>query len=90
MKTKDFTEANRVAWDEAAPLHRGQNHDDLLSAFQASDYSCLDEIETARLLNLGTPARRDNGACGRHATTHLSSGGQISGHTDREFFIAFR
>ena len=57
MKTKDFTEANRVAWDEAAPLHRGQNHDDLLSAFQASDYSCLDEIETARLLNLGVAGK---------------------------------
>ena len=57
MKRKDFTEANRVAWDEAAPLHRGQNHDDLLSAFQASDYSCLDEIETARLLNLGVAGK---------------------------------
>jgi len=53
MKTKDYTEANRAAWNEAAPLHRGQNHDDLIAAFQTPGYTCLNEIETGVLIKLG-------------------------------------
>ncbi len=49
MKTKDITNANRAAWDEAAPLHRSQNMQGLLDAMRKPHFSCLDEIETAIL-----------------------------------------
>ena len=49
LKRKDITSANREAWEEAAPLHRAQNMERQLAAFREPGYSCLDEIETARL-----------------------------------------
>ena len=52
MKTKDITNANRAAWDEAAPLHRSQNMEHLKAAFSEPGYSCLDKVETAVLLAL--------------------------------------
>ncbi|MGI9482579.1 MAG: class I SAM-dependent methyltransferase [Hyphomicrobiales bacterium] len=53
MELKDFTEANRQAWDEAAPLHRNHNMENLLAAVKEPGYSCLDDIETAILNTLG-------------------------------------
>lgn len=53
MDRRNYTDANRAAWEEVAPLHRGQNFERLLAAFGAPGYSCLDEVETARLLALG-------------------------------------
>ena len=53
MKTREVTEANRAAWDEAAPLHRSQNMDALLKAFREPGYSCLDDVETEILKELG-------------------------------------
>ncbi len=49
MQAKDFTTANRAAWDQAAPLHRSQNHDRLLKAFSEPGFSCLNDIEITRL-----------------------------------------
>lgn len=49
MQAKDFTTANRAAWDQAAPLHRSQNHDRLLKAFSKPGYSSLNDIEITRL-----------------------------------------
>lgn len=49
MQAKDFTSANRAAWDQVAPLHRSQNHDRLLKAFSEPGYSCLNNIETTCL-----------------------------------------
>ncbi len=57
MKRKNFTDANREAWDEAAPLHRGQNMESLLAAFRTPGYSCLDEIETERIQALGVAGK---------------------------------
>ena len=51
--TKAFTAANLAAWDEAAPIHRRHNQEELLAAFRAPGHSCLDEIETDILLRLG-------------------------------------
>ena len=57
MKRKDITSANREAWDEAAPLHRAQNMERLTAAFGEPGYSCLDEVETARLRELGVAGK---------------------------------
>lgn len=57
MKRKHITSANRAAWEEAAPLHRAQNMARLAAAFREPGYSCLDELETARLLTLGVPGK---------------------------------
>ena len=48
-ETKQFTSANRVAWEEVAPIHRGHNQERLLKAFSQPGFSCLDEVETAQL-----------------------------------------
>lgn len=53
MKTKDITQANRIAWEEAAPLHRGQNMAKLTATFREPGHSCLDDVETAILQSLG-------------------------------------
>ncbi len=57
MKRKEITNANRESWEEVAPLHRVQNLERLMSAFQEPGYSCLDEVETARLLALGVAGK---------------------------------
>ncbi len=57
MKRKSFTDANREAWDEAAPLHRSQNMESLLAGFRTPGYSCLDEIETERIRALGVTGK---------------------------------
>ena len=57
MKRNDITSANREAWDEAAPLHRAQNMERLTAAFGEPGYSCLDQVETARLRALGVAGK---------------------------------
>lgn len=57
MKTKEITDANRAGWEQAAPLHRRQNMEGLLAAFRQPGYSCLDEVETSRLLALGVAGK---------------------------------
>ncbi len=57
MNRKDITSANREAWEEAAPLHREQNLERQLAAIREPGYSCLDEVETARLLALGVAGK---------------------------------
>jgi SAM-dependent methyltransferase len=57
MKTKDITQANRAAWEEAAPLHRGQNMAKLMAAFRVPGHSCLDEVATDILHSLGVQGK---------------------------------
>ncbi len=57
MDRKNITSANREAWEEAAPLHRAQNMERLISAFREPGYSCLDAVETARLRALGVAGK---------------------------------
>ena len=55
--TKYFTSANRLAWEEVAPIHREHNQDRLIKAFGTPGFSCLDEIETAQLKALGVAGK---------------------------------
>jgi ubiquinone/menaquinone biosynthesis C-methylase UbiE len=53
MNTPDFTEANRAAWNETAPIHAAQNLEGLLENFRVPEYSCLYKpFEVERLQNL--------------------------------------
>lgn len=53
MKREDYTEANRVAWNEAAPVHARRNFERLRREFARPGFSCLDPIETAILRGFG-------------------------------------
>ena len=57
MKTRQVTQANRAAWEEAAPLHRRQNMANLLENFREPGYSCLDPIETEVLRSFDLPGK---------------------------------
>jgi ubiquinone/menaquinone biosynthesis C-methylase UbiE len=55
MNTNDYTEANRAAWNETAPIHAAQNMESLLEHFKTPGYSCLHkpfEVERLGKLNL--------------------------------------
>lgn len=50
--------ANRIAWDESAPLHRaGPDWRPLLEGFRTPGYSCLNAIATPRLEAVGIAGR---------------------------------
>jgi ubiquinone/menaquinone biosynthesis C-methylase UbiE len=53
MDKKEYSSANRKAWNEAAPVHAGHNFEKLLKSFEQPGYSCLDETETAVLNKIG-------------------------------------
>ncbi len=58
MRADDDIDANRKAWSEAQPKLRQQQVRDLSAAVSRPGYSCLDEIATARLVELGVIASR--------------------------------
>jgi len=51
-KETNYIEANRIAWNEVAPIHAKQTLDELLTHFQQPGYSCLDLVETQCLAKL--------------------------------------
>ncbi|MBI1730460.1 class I SAM-dependent methyltransferase [Candidatus Acetothermia bacterium] len=53
MKRSEFTAANRVAWNEAAPVHRKLKFDELIKNVQKPDFNCLDQIATSHLQQIG-------------------------------------
>jgi SAM-dependent methyltransferase len=56
--TRDYTSANRRAWDEAAPAHRTRAHfETLLEGFGGANFSILSPLETQRLQEIGVERR---------------------------------
>lgn len=53
MNLKDYTAAQRQAWDEIAPIHKESEFAGLLAGFKKPGYSCLDQTETSLLQNIG-------------------------------------
>ena len=53
MDRNHYTAANRLAWNEAAPIHKKLKFDQLLESFRQPGYSCLDPIETTKLQEIG-------------------------------------
>ena len=54
---KQYTSANREAWEEVAPIHHRHNHARLIEAFSQPGFSCLDDVETAQLKALGVAGK---------------------------------
>lgn len=72
MNREDYTEANRLAWNEAAPVHAGHNQARLLESFRAPDYSCLDALETEGLLAVGLSGKAVAHVCCNNGQELLS------------------
>ncbi len=53
MRRSEYTAANRVAWNEAAPVHQKQNFDELVTAFRQPGYNRLDRVASERLKAIG-------------------------------------
>nr|HPI32382.1 hypothetical protein [candidate division Zixibacteria bacterium] len=70
--TKRITEANRRAWNEATPLHQRHRTVDLRAKFAEPGYSCLDPIETAKLLQIGLAGQRVAQLCCNNGREILS------------------
>jgi len=49
MHRSEYTEANRIAWNEAAPKHAKHRFEALRAEVQQAGYNCLDPIEQAML-----------------------------------------
>jgi SAM-dependent methyltransferase len=58
MRSKDFTEANRRAWNAVAPVHRKSRDAALASQFSVPGASCLDPIEAQHLQRIGLNGKR--------------------------------
>jgi hypothetical protein len=57
-KTSDYTNANRLAWNEAAPFHEaGADFQTLREGFAHAGFSILDEVETQLLQTLGVQGK---------------------------------
>ncbi len=50
---REFTDANREAWDEVAPMHEKANQSRLLDAFSDPEYNALDDHCLDRLKEVG-------------------------------------
>lgn len=58
MKTNDYTDANRSAWNEAAPFHeQGREFRDIASRIGNADFSCLDEVQIEWLTDIGVSGK---------------------------------
>jgi len=57
MRRDEIVAANRAGWDEAAPRHRARNFAALEAAVRKPGFSCLDDIATLRLAEIGVAGR---------------------------------
>jgi SAM-dependent methyltransferase len=72
MDIKKYTEANREAWNEVAPLHRKARKTDLKEGFRDTGFSVLDEFETRKLKELGIEGKRIAQLCCNNGQETLS------------------
>ena len=56
-RRSDYTAANRLAWDQAAPVHAGHKLDEWLERFAKPDYSSLGEVATDFLRGIGVQGK---------------------------------
>jgi ubiquinone/menaquinone biosynthesis C-methylase UbiE len=57
MQSNDYVEANRLAWNQVAPMHAAANQERLVQAFAERGFSVLDSYETAMLQRIGIEGR---------------------------------
>ena len=92
MDTKQITEANRAAWEQAAPLHRSQNMERLKQDFSGRGFSCLNDVETKFLQGLGVAGKDVAHLCCNNGQELLSvknlGAGRCVGFDGAEGFLA--
>lgn len=72
MKLRDYTEANRRAWNEVAPIHRKARKHDLRQCFKEPSFSVLDKKITARLQQIPITGKRIAQLCCNNGAETLS------------------
>ncbi len=72
MKTKNYTEANRKAWNEVMPIHRKHRKVDYDALFSTSGASVLDELVTGKVLDIGIEGRNIAHYCCNNGVELLS------------------
>lgn len=63
MQPSDYTAANRLAWDQAAPIHQQHRLDRWLADFTQTGHSCLDAVATDMLQGIGVRDRAVTQLC---------------------------
>lgn len=77
---RQFTDANRHAWDEAAPVHGKINQTRLLEAFSKPGYSTLDDHCIDRLNEIGVQGKSIAQLCCNNGRELLSLKNLGAGH----------
>ncbi len=77
---RQFTDANRHAWDEAAPMHGKINQTRLLEAFSKPGYSTLDDHCIDRLNEIGVQGKSIAQLCCNNGRELLSLKNLGAGH----------
>lgn len=72
MDIKKYTEANRLAWNEAMPYHQAANQSKWDDLFATSGYSALSENETKMLESVGVSGLRVAHLCCNNGVELLS------------------
>ena len=89
---RDFTEANREAWDEVAPRHRGINHARLMEGFTRPGFSTLADHCLDRLREIGFEGKSIAQLCCNNGRELLSlrnlGAGRCVGFDASEAFLA--
>ena len=75
MNRDEYTEANRAAWDEAAPIHAKHKHDALLKEVQRPNFCRLDAVELAILNRIGLAGKAVAQLCCNNGVELLSISG---------------
>ncbi|MFQ5607840.1 MAG: class I SAM-dependent methyltransferase, partial [Candidatus Zixiibacteriota bacterium] len=92
MRNSDYTAANRLAWDQAAPVHARQTMDGLKEKFSRPGYTCFDSIETKILTEIGIAGKSVAQLCCNNARELLSlknmGAGRCVGFDISEEFLA--
>ncbi len=92
MTNINYTEANRQAWNQTAPIHKEQNFDTLLESFKEPGYSYLDDTESAILSKIGISGKSVAQLCCNNGRELLSvknmGAGRCVGFDISDEFIA--
>ena len=77
---REFTDANREAWDQAAPVHEKINQARLLEAFSKPGYNTLDQHSLDRLKEIGVQGKSISQLCCNNGRELLSLKNLGAGH----------
>ncbi len=87
MKLKEYTAANRKAWNEVMPVHRKHRKIDYDEFFSESGASVLDDLVTAKIRTIGIEGRNVAHYCCNNGVELLSLV-NLGGHKGTGFDIS--